>query len=271
MTNHDQPNLHAIDTGGSGQPVILIHGWPLSHKAWENQVQALERGGFRVIAYDRRGFGASEKPDAGYDYDTLAADLHRMIEEKDLRDVVLVGFSMGGGEVARYVGLYGEDRIGKLVFASAVPPYLMKTDDNPDGPLDEATAKEFETSLKDDRETFFKGFAEDFFTAGGELVVPQEEVDSAVALCLQSDQTAALQTMDAWANTDFREDLKKITKPTLVLHGDSDGVVPFEGSGKRTHEMVDGAELHVIEGAPHGCNVSHTEEFNRALISFLQS
>lgn len=261
--------LHVEDSGGEGRPVVLIHGWPLSAESWKAQVGPLRDAGYRVVAYDRRGFGRSDKPADGYDYDTLADDLAGILESRDLRDVSLVGFSMGGGEVARYIARHGEDRLHGVVFAAAVPPYLMKTDDNPDGPLTKDKAKEMENGLKADRETFFDGFTKDFFSANGTLKVTEAQRQEAIALCLQSDQTAALGCMQAFATTDFRNDLAKVTVPTLVLHGDADATVPFEGSGKRTHEAIAGSELVVVKDAPHGFNVSHAEQFNQALLTFL--
>lgn len=265
----DRVRLHVEDTGGSGRPVVLIHGWPLSADAWKPQVAPLAQAGYRVVAYDRRGFGRSDKPEDGFDYDTLTADLAGVMEDLDLRNTTLVGFSMGGGEVARYVAKHGEDRLHSVVFASAVPPYLMKTDDNPDGPLTEVKAKEKEAGLRADRAAFFDKFTRDFFTANGALKVTEVERQEAIALCQQSDQTAALGCMKAFGTTDFRDDLKQVSVPTLVLHGDADGIVPFEGSGKRTHAAIAGSELVLLKGAPHGCNTSHVDEFNAALIEFL--
>lgn len=262
--------IHVEDSAGSGRPVILIHGWPLSGTAWEKQVPALRESGLRAIAYDRRGFGRSDKPASGYDYDTLAADLAALIEARDLRDVTLVGFSMGGGEVARYIGRYGEDRLRSVVFAAAVPPYMMKTDDNPEGPLTQKEADRMEADLRADRDAFFDGFTKNFFAANGELKVSGEERRKAMALCKQSDQNAALRCMEAFGTTDFREDVKKVGVPTLVLHGDADGIVPIEGSGRRTHRAVSGSILEVVKGAPHGLNVSHAGEFNAALLRFLK-
>ena len=262
-------DLYVEDTGGSGRPVVLIHGWPLSGASWKEQVPALADAGYRVISYDRRGFGRSDKPATGYDYDTFAKDLGGILDALDLNDVTLVGFSMGGGEVARYVAKSGTARIHSVVFASAVPPYLAKSDDNPDGPLDEATADQMESGLKSDRDAFFPQFVNDFYTAGSTLKATPQQVDEAVALAQQSDQKAALGAMEAFGTTDFREDLKSVTVPTLVIHGDSDGVVPFEGSGKRTAETIPGSELVVIRNGPHGINVTDAGEFNSALIAFL--
>ena len=203
-------------------------------------------------------------------FDTLAADLAALIEERDLKDVSLVGFSMGGGEVARYIGNHGEDRLHSVVFASAVPPYLLKTDDNPDGPLPQAKADEMRQGLEKDREEFFDGFTRDFFSANGKLKVTEEERQAAIALCHQSDQTAALGCMKAFATTDFRADLKRVTVPALILHGDADATVPFEGSGERTHAALAGSELVLLKDAPHGCNTSHADDFNLALLNFLK-
>lgn len=261
--------VHVEDTGGSGRPVVLIHGWPLSGEAWQDQVPALTQAGYRVIAYDRRGFGRSDKPHGGYDYNTLAEDLQGILEELDLRDVTLVGFSMGGGEVARYIAKFGEDRLHSIVFAAAVPPYLAQTDDNPDGPLDQATAQQMQSGLEDDRDAFFDQFTTQFFSVGTELKATEDQRQAAITLCRQSDQRAALGCMNAFGTTDFRDDLSNITVPTLVLHGDGDGVVPFAGSGARTHAAVPHSELVVIDNAPHGLNVTHPQEFNAALLDFL--
>ena len=265
----DDHNLKVHDSGGEGRPVVLIHGWPLSGRSWSEQVPALKDAGFRPVAYDRRGFGDSDPGDS-YDYDALAGDLDNILTDLDLTDVTLVGFSMGGGEVARYVSLYGEERLHSVVFAAAVTPYLLQSEDNPDGPLTEDAAGEMRSGLESDRDGFFDTFTTQFFSAGDDLAVSDEQREEAVALCRESDQDAALACMDSFGTTDFRDDLAKVTVPTLVIHGDSDGIVPFEGSGRRTHDAVEGSELVVLEGAPHGCNVSHAEDFNRALVEFLE-
>lgn len=266
----NQPiTIFTEDSGGAGRPVILIHGWPLSGAAWEKQVAALVEAGYRVITYDRRGFGRSDKPHSGFNYDTLASDLAGLIEDRQLSDVTLVGFSMGGGEVARYIGRYGESKLRSVVFAGAVPPYMMQTPDNPEGPLTQEKAEAMESDLRADRDAFFDQFTKDFFSAHGVLKVSEAERQDAIALCRQSDQTAALGCMEAFGTTDFRDDLKKITVPTLVIHGDADGIVPLEGSGARTHAAIPSSTLVVVEGAPHGFNVSHADQFNAELIAFL--
>ena len=261
--------LHYEDVG-AGRPVVLIHGWPLSGRSWENQVPALVDAGYRVISYDRRGFGESSQPWNGYDYDTFAADLDALLTHLDLQDVALVGFSMGGGEVVRYIGTYGTARVSRAVLASAVPPYLYKSADNPDGGLDDATIASFEQGVKADRLAFLDGFVENFFTAGdkGDLVsTPLKEYARDIAAFASPKGT--LDCIAAFGRTDFRGDLAKVNVPTLVIHGDSDAIVPFEVSGKRSAELIPGAQLHVVEGGPHGINASHAEEFNRVLIAFL--
>ncbi|MBM7388045.1 pimeloyl-ACP methyl ester carboxylesterase [Clavibacter michiganensis] len=263
-------NLHVDDTGGTGRPVVLIHGWPLSGESWSKQVPAFEAAGYRVITYDRRGFGRSDKPLTGYDYDTFASDLDAVLSELDLVDVTLVGFSMGGGEIARYIGTRGEARLHSVVFASAVPPYLEKTDDNPDGPLTKDAAAEMTAGLTKDQDSFYDEFTTGFYSANGVLKVTEAERQEAIALAHQSKKHAALASMAAFATTDFRDDLTKVTVPTLVIHGDSDATVPFEGSGERTHHAIAGSELHVVKDAPHGVTVSHPEEWNQAVLEFLK-
>ena len=267
--NSTPVELHYEDHG-SGKPVVLIHGWPLSGRSWENQVPALIEAGRRVITYDRRGFGDSSQPYSGYDYDTFAADLNVLLTELDLREVTLVGFSMGGGEVARYLGTFGSARIEKAVFAAAVPPFLYKTEGNPDGGLDDATIQSFLDGVTGDRLAFLDGFSTGFFTAGEELKVSEPQRQYAVDIASFASPKGTLECVKAFAYTDFRGDLAKIDVPVLVLHGDSDGIVPFEVSGQRTAETVEGAELALVPGAPHGFNASHAAEFNAALIGFLQ-
>ncbi|KAA9089898.1 alpha/beta fold hydrolase [Microbacterium radiodurans] len=261
--------LHVHDTGGSGRPVVLIHGWPLSGASWSEQIPALTAAGYRVVAYDRRGFGQSDKPRSGYDYNTFAKDLAAVLDTLDLRDVTLVGFSMGGGEVARYIANHGQERVRSVVFAAAVPPYLAHTADNPDGPLTQEAADSMENGLKSDEPSFYDGFVTDFFSVDGVLKVTEEQRQEALALTRQADHHAALKSMEAFGTTDFREDLPAITVPALIIHGDGDATVPFEGSGKRTHEAIAGSELVVVTDAPHGLNVSHADEFNAALLDFL--
>ena len=264
-------NLHVEDSGGDGRPVVLIHGWPLSGASWSGQVPALTDAGYRVVTYDRRGFGASDKPgDAStYDYDTLTGDLDAVLTGLDLREVTLVGFSMGGGEVARYLGTHGSDRVQSAVFAAAIPPCLKLDGDHPGGALDDDTVRGMQTGLEADPPGFLDAFTRNFFSADGELQVTEAQQQEALDLALQADVHAARECIRSWT-TDFRADLATITVPTLVIHGDSDAIVPIEKSGQLTQEQVAGSELHVVEGGPHGINASHAEEFNRELLVFLQ-
>lgn len=265
----DGTRLHVEDSGGTGRPTVLIHGWPLSGESWAHQVPTLRNAGLRVITYDRRGFGRSDKSAAGYDYDTLTADLHAVIENLDLRDVSLVGFSMGGGEVARYLFRYGASRVRSVVFASAVPPYLAKTANNPDGPLDNELAHEMLTALQVHRHAFFDEFTTQCLSANGTLAVGENVRRDTMCQALRSDQSAAEECLKAWSTTDFRADLTAVTVPALVIHGDSDVLVPFEGSGRRTHNSIEGSQLHVIKGGPHSVTLSHADEWNNIVGSFL--
>lgn len=271
-TENDQAiELHYEDVG-TGNPVVLIHGWPLSSRSWENQVPALVEAGYRVVTYDRRGFGDSSQPFDGYDYDTFAADLDALLIHLDLTEVTLVGFSMGGGEVVRYIGTYGEARIAKAVLASAVPPFLYKSADHPDGGLDDATIAGFQEAITADRLAFLDGFIELFFTAGDKNdLVSKPLKNYALGIAAQASPKGTLDCVAAFGRTDFRADVAKVTVPTLVIHGDSDGVVPYDVSGKYSAALIPGATLHVVKDGPHGINVSHTQEFNAALLDFLGS
>ncbi|WP_299037849.1 alpha/beta fold hydrolase [uncultured Pseudokineococcus sp.] len=254
---------------GTGRPVVLVHGWPLSGRSWEAQVPALVGAGYRVITYDRRGFGDSSRPWHGYDYDTLAADLHALLEHLDVRDAALVGFSMGGGEVVRYLARHGTERASREVLASAVPPYLHATDDNPDGGLDDATIDQFQQGVASDRPDFLETFTERFFTADGRVVVSEAQRRATWDEAVRASPKATYDCIATFGLTDLRDDVRAVTVPTLVIHGDSDAVVPFEVSGRRSAEMVEGCELVVVEGGPHGVNVSHARQFNAALLDFL--
>lgn len=258
------------DSGGDGRPVVLVHGWPLSGASWSEQVPALTAAGYRVITYDRRGFGASDKPETGYDYDTFSEDLAGLLELLEVTDATIVGFSMGGGEVARYLGTRGSERIRSAVLAGAVPPYLLKTDDNPEGGLTPDDVQGFKDGVSDDRASFLDGFTTDFFSADGELKVTEAQRQEALALAEPASTTAMLGCVDAFGTTDFRADLERIDVPVLVIHGDADAIVPFEVSGRRSGEILSDATVHVVEGGPHGFNVSHADELNQALLEFLE-
>ncbi len=260
--------LHYEDLG-AGKPVVLIHGWPMSSRSWEPQMPALMGAGYRVIAYDRRGFGQSSQPWGGYDYDTLAADLYALMRHLDLRDVALVGFSMGGGEVARYVGRYGTERVSKTVLAAAVTPFLHRSEAHPEGALDDATIAGFEAGVTGDRLAFLQDFTKNYFSASGQSTVSEAQRQYACAIAAFASPRATLECMGAFALTDFRPDLAKFGVPTLVIHGTSDAIVPFEVSGKRAAKAIAGANLALVEGGPHGLNLSHSRQFNEALLSFL--
>ena len=256
---------------GAGQPVVLIHGWPLSHRMWEGQIHALVAAGFRCIAYDRRGFGESERPAAGYDYDTFAADLDSLLSTLDLKNVILAGFSMGGGEVARYLGTYGSARIAKAMFIGAVPPFLLKTADNPtgapkevfDGMMAGATA---------DRVAFLAGFFPAFFNyEPGQKNFPVDAIEFAKWIAYSASPVGTVECIRAFGTTDFRADLKKITIPTLVLHGSADHIVPFDGSGKLTAAAIPGSKLVVLEGAPHGMTATHGAAVSAEMVAFAKS
>lgn len=268
----DQPVELYYETQGTGKPVVLIHGWPLSGRAWETQLPALVDAGYQVITYDRRGFGKSSQAWDGYDYDTLAQDLKALMDELDLQDATLVGFSMGGGEVARYIGKYGSERISKAVLASAVPPYLYKANDNPDGGLEDADIQAFLDGVREDRIAFLNDFTKNFFTPkDGSLLVskPMRLYNRDIAAF--ASPKATYDCVKAFAYTDFRDDLKAFDVPTLVIHGDADQIVPFEASGQRAHDMIADSQLHIVESGPHGINVTHKNEFNDVLIAFLNS
>ncbi|SNT70827.1 alpha/beta fold hydrolase [Psychrobacter sp. LV10R520-6] len=269
-TQADQPVDLYYEVQGTGKPVVLIHGWPLSGRSWEPQIAPLVEAGFQVITYDRRGFGQSSKPWEGYDYDTLAQDLKALMEELDLKDTAIVGFSMGGGEVARYLGQYGSDRVSKAVLASAVPPYLFKADDNPDGGLEEQDVQQFLDGVSGDRIAFLNDFTKTFFTPkDGKLLVSKPLRLYHREIATFASPKATYDCVKSFAYTDFRDDLKALDVPTLVIHGDADQIVPFEVSGQRSHDMIADSQLHIIEGGPHGNNVTHAKEFNQVLIDFL--
>lgn len=271
--NVGQENSGSIDLyyedHGSGRPVILIHGWPLSGRSWEKQVPVLLAAGFRVITYDRRGFGESSKPTSGYDYDTLVEDLHKLMMKLDLQNAALVGFSMGGGEVARYLGTYGSKRARKAVFISAIPPFLLKTPDNPSG-VDASAFDGIKAGVASDRLAFLTAFFANFYNLdilGGKRISDQAVQFSWNIACGAS-PIGTLDCVSAWL-TDFRKDLAGIDVPTLVIHGDSDRITPIAATGSRTHEIVKGSRLVVIEGGPHGLNLTHAEQVNRELLDFL--
>jgi pimeloyl-ACP methyl ester carboxylesterase len=251
---------------GRGTPVILIHGWPLSGRSWERQVPALLDAGYRVITYDRRGFGESSKPVSGYEYDTLAADLRTLMTNLDLRNVTLVGFSMGGGEVARYLRKYGS----RAVFMAAIPPFLLKTSDNPEG-VDASLFEGIKAGIVADRYAFLSQFLTNFYNVEklGGKAISKDAVHASWNIAAGASPKGTLDCVSAWL-TDFREDLKSVRVPTLVIHGDADQILPVAVTGKRTAELVPGSRLEVVEGGPHGLNWTHAEKVNGVLLQFLR-
>ena len=254
---------------GSGQPVVLIHGYPLDGSSWEKQSTVLLEAGYRVITYDRRGFGKSSQPTVGYDYDTFAADLKVVLDTLDLTDVVLVGFSMGTGEVARYIGNYGSARIAKAVFLGSLEPFLLKTDDNPTG-VPQEVFDGILAGVKADRFAFFTGFYQNFYNLDENLGsrVSQEVVDVSQSVAAGSSFFASVAAQPTWL-TDFRGDIPKIDVPTLIVHGTADRVLPIDSTGRVFAKSLPSAEYVEIEGAPHGMLWSHYAEVNAALLGFL--
>ncbi len=254
---------------GSGDPVVLIHGYPLSGASWERQIPALLEAGHRVITYDRRGFGRSSQPTTGYNYDTFAEDLHKLLTHLKLREFALVGFSMGGGEIARYIGRHGSKGVTKAVFISSVPPFLLKTPDNPEG-VDRAVFDGIEKAITADRYAFFTEFFKNFYNTDQLLGkrISEQAVQASWNVAAGASATASLACVPAWYE-DFRKDLARIDVPTLVIHGDSDRIVPFTAAGQRTAQLVKGAQLHVVKEGPHAVIWMHAEEVTPALVEFL--
>ena len=269
VQNNDTPvNIYYEDLG-KGKPVVFIHGWPLSGSMWEYQVTQLTQKNLRCIIYDRRGFGKSDRPFNGYDYNTLAADLKALLDQLDLNDVTLVGFSMGGGEIAKYFSQYGSARIAKVVLISAVVPYMLKTEDNPDG----VPQEEFEKMTKaiiDDRPSFLGGFNKDFYSVGlTNHPVSEAYLNSALNKAMDASPIATIECAKAFSSTDFRNDVVKINVPTLIIHGDDDKTVPIAATGEESAKLIPGAVLKVYEGAPHGLWFTEKEKLNQDLIDFI--
>lgn len=254
---------------GTGKPVIFIHGWPLNHEMWEYQLTELPKHNLRCIAYDRRGFGKSDRPWELYDYDTLASDLHELITQLKLTSVTLVGFSMGGGEVARYIGKYGSDNIEKVVFVSSVTPFRLKTNDNPEG-SEKATFEATIEKIKADRPSFLAEFGKKFYGVDKKSeAVSQALLDWNQALCLMSSSKASMDCVRSFSETDFRNDLKKINIPTLIIHGDADTIVPIKVSGDKTAALIPHAEYKVYAGAPHGLFITDKDKLTADLLAFI--
>ena len=254
---------------GSGKPVVLIHGYPLSGASWEKQVPGLLEAGHRVITYDRRGFGKSSQPTTGYNYDTFAEDLYKVVNHLELRDFSLVGFSMGGGEVARYLGKYGSKGVSKAVFISSVPPFLLKTRDNPEG-VDGSIFEGIQKAIIADRYTFFTEFFKNFYNTDVFMGkrVSEHVVHASWNLAAGASATASLACVPTW-HEDFRDDLTRVDVPTLVIHGDADRIVPFTAAGMRMAKLIKGARLVTVKEGPHCITWTHAEQVNSALLEFL--
>ena len=268
IVTEDGSELYYRDIG-TGTPVILIHGWPLSGDMWERQATYLAEHGARAIVYDRRGFGRSDQPWDGYDYDTLASDLNDLLEELDVTGATLVGFSMGGGEVARYLAQYGTERVSKAVLVSAVTPYLLKTEDNPDG-VDGKIFAEIEQNIRKDRAAFLKEFGPKFY--GRSVVhhtVSEPELEWTQAMALTGSLWSTLKTAKSWSTTDFREDLKRINIPVLVIHGTSDHTVPIDNSGRRTVKLLPNATMSEYDGEPHGLFLTAADRLSEEILQFV--
>lgn len=256
---------------GHGQAVILIHGWPLSHRAWEQQVWAIVEAGYRCIAYDRRGFGNSSAPWGEYDYSTLASDLHSIISQLELKNVVLVGFSMGGGEVVRYCTDYGTANVAKVSLISSIIPLVAQKDDNPEG-VPAESLEEIKQALESDRVGFLKGFHKNFYNyKDGSKRISEAQLDYDFTIASHASPRATIEAAKAWAETDFRKELKNVDVPTLIIHGDADNIVPKGTSADQAAEGIAVNRYYVVKDGPHGLNLTHKDEVNRELIAFLQS
>jgi non-heme chloroperoxidase len=269
-TENDAPIEIYYEDHGAGQPVVLIHGYPLSGRAWDKQVPALLQAGRRVITYDRRGFGRSSQPVLGYDYDTFAADLDRLLEQLDVHEVVLVGHSMGSGEVTRYLAAYGSDRVARGVLVSPIPPFLLQTSDNPDG-VPQSVFDGFAEAARSDMPAWMKGFLDNFynFETLHATLVSDQAYQASWNIAVGASAIAAVGCIPTWA-TDFRPDLDKIDVPVLVIQGDADQVLPLDKTGKRLPGLVTDLELVVIEGGPHAIPWTHADQVNTALLDFLR-
>jgi non-heme chloroperoxidase len=256
---------------GTGRPVVLIHGYPLDGRSWEKQQRVLLEAGHRVIAYDRRGFGLSSQPTVGYDYDTFAADLDALLDHLDVSDIVLVGFSMGTGEVTRYLGKYGSGRVSKAALLGAIPPFLLKTDDNPEG-VDGSVFDGIKAAVLADRPAYFKAFLDDFYNVDklGGTRISEQAWQSSFITAVSASPFAAHACVDSWL-TDFRADLPKIDVPTLLVHGDEDRILPYEATAKRLPGLIEDLKFVTVAGGPHNIAWTHPEEVNPALLDFVEA
>jgi non-heme chloroperoxidase len=268
-TENSAPIEIHYEDRGSGQPVVLIHGYPVDGNSWERQERVLLPAGYRVISYDRRGFGRSSQPTVGYDYDTFAADLNALLDHLGLDDVILVGFSMGTGEVTRYLGSYGSGRVRKAVLFGAIPPFLLKTDDNPEG-VDRQVFERIKSAIVADRYAYFKDFLDNFYNVDkfGGSRISEQAWQASFNVAAGSSPYATYVCVDSWL-TDFRGDLPKIDVPMLVVHGTEDRILPFPATAERLPGMVANLQLVRVEGGPHNIGWTHPDEVNKALLDFL--
>lgn len=268
-TENSAPIKIHYEDHGSGRPVVLIHGFPFSGRAWEKEEVALLNAGYRVIVYDRRGFGGSSQPASGYDYDTFVSDLDALLTKLDLRDVVLVGHSMGTGEVTHYLATKGSDRVRKGVLISAIPPFLLKTEDNPSG-VDQRVFNDIQQAILDDRFAYLTKFNADFFNADENLgkSVSQEVLDAHWNIAATASPEGTYQCVSSWL-TDFRADLPKLDVPILVIHGDADRILPYGATAKLLPDKIKDCQLITIPGGSHGIPWTHAAEINAALLQFI--
>ena len=269
ITTTDKTKLY-VKEWGAGRPVILLHGWPLSSDSWDDQAMAIADAGFRAISYDRRGFGRSSQPWTGYDYDTLADDLAAVIEQTGAQDAVLAGFSMGGGEVARYMSRHGGKSVSKAVLVSSVVPYMLKTSDNPEG-TEQAVFDKMAQAMKADRAKFFASFFKDFFGVGLTAHPTSNEVlEWARSVSMQASLKATLASAKSFASTDFRGDLPAFKVPTLIIHGADDKIVPIDASGRAAARAITQATLIEYDGAPHGLQATHKDQLTKDMLEFIR-
>lgn len=267
LVTRDGTSIYFKDWG-SGKPVLFSHGWPLDADMWDSQMEYLASRGYRTIAFDRRGFGRSDQPWTGYDYDTFADDIAQLIEHLDLREVTLVGFSMGGGDVSRYIARHGTERVAGLVLLGAVTPVFGKSESNPQG-VDTSVFDGIKAGLLADRAQFIADFAAPFYGTNQGQKVSHGVLTQTLNIALLASLKGTVDCVTAFSETDFRPDMAKVDVPTLVIHGDADQIVPFETTGKKAAEMIAGAELKVYSGAPHGFAVTHGQQLNEDLLAFL--
>ncbi|MTD28176.1 alpha/beta fold hydrolase [Erwinia sorbitola] len=268
FTTQDGTQIYFKDWG-TGKPVLFSHGWPLDADMWDSQMNFLAERGYRAIAFDRRGFGRSDQPWEGYNYDTFASDINDLIQHLDLHEITLVGFSMGGGDVSRYIGRYGSDRVSALVLLGAVTPIFGKTDDHPEG-VEKVVFDGIRDGIRKDRAQFMSDFNTPFYGINAGQTLSDGVLTQTLNIALLASLKGTIDCVTAFEETDFRGDLAQVSVPTLVIHGSNDQIVPFEATGKLAAAMIPGSELKVYDNAPHGFAVTHQDRLNQDLLAFLQ-